>query len=168
MKEKKAFWLHIPFNLLDVFLILLVILCLVGVFQRRNLRALFAGTEELETYTVSFEIKEIRTTSATLLKKDTALFIEQDGKRIPLGSVAEISGSVATVYLQNTEGATVVAAYPADTYYDIEGQLTCRGIDNNGAFLLEGKAYLAAGQTVIAQSENADFELRIVNIVKNN
>ena len=49
---------------------------------------------------------------------------------------------------------------------DGTGTLNCRGVEREGRFLLEGKAYLAVNQTLKAYTESGDFELRITGIQK--
>ena len=59
---------------------------------------------------------------------------------------------------------------PEDNYeylLDLTGKLSCRGITQDGSFLLEGKTYLAVNQTIMAYTEKADFEIRIIAIEKN-
>ena len=168
--ETKSVFSRIRFNLVDVALILLAILAIVGVWQRKNLQQLFDSGEALESYTVTFEIKKIRSTTADLLEKGTALYLEEGDTQVPLGTLAEqVSTSAATVYLQNSEGETVKAVYPQDNFeylLDAVGVLNCRGIEHNGAFLLEGKSFLAVNQVINAYTETADFEIRITSIQK--
>ena len=59
-KETKNIFSRIRFNVVDAVLILLAILAIVGVWQRKNLQRLFDSGEALESYTVTFEIKKIR------------------------------------------------------------------------------------------------------------
>ena len=158
-------------NILDIVLILLVILCIVGVWQRSNIQKLFASGDDLESYTVTFEIRKLRSTAADLLTADTALYTESDGVRVSLGYLAETpSVSAAVEYMYDENGNIVEAVYPEDDYeylLDVTGKLSCRGITQDGNFLLEGKTYLAVNQTIVAYSEKADFEIRIIGIEKN-
>lgn len=169
-EEKKKFAPRIRLNVFDVLLVLLAILCVVGVWQRHNLQKLFESDETLEAYTVTFEVRKMRSTTANLLQKDTMLYLEDDGERVSLGALAErVSASAATVYLQDQSGNTVKAVYPQDEFeylLDVNGTLNCRGVMHNGTFLLEGKTYLAVNSTVMAHTETADFEIRIVGIEK--
>jgi len=168
--ETKKIFSRIRFNVVDAVLILLAILAIVGVWQRKNLQKLFETGEALESYTVTFEIKKIRSTTVDLLEKGTALYLEDNDTQVSLGTLAEqVSTSAATVYLQNNEGETVKAVYPQDSFeylLDANGVLNCRGIEHEGTFLLEGKAYLAVNQVVRAYTETADFEIRITGIQK--
>ena len=162
--KKSSFFFRV--NLLDVVLVLLVILCIVGIFQRANLRALFENSEEQESFTVTFEARCVRSTTVNTLTKDTVFYVMDGDTRVTLGSLSDISGSVATVYLQDKDGETVKAVYPKDTYYDVTGTLLCRGISNDGSFLAGGKTYLAANQTLCAYTEQADIEIIITSIAK--
>ena len=169
MEEKKKMRFRI--NLLDIVLILLAILCVVGVFQRRNIEKLFESGEAMESYSIRFEIRKMRSSTVELLQADTALYLEEDGRRVSLGTIAEApSVSASVVYLPDGEGGTVEAVYPEDAYeylQDVKGTLLCRGVVHDGSFRLEGSTYLAVNQTVKAYTENADFEIRILAIEKN-
>lgn len=158
------------FNLLDAALVLLLVFALLGVWQRSNLQNLFTTDELLENYTVSFEIKKVRSTTVDLLQKDTALYIMNNGERVDLGTLNEqVAASAATVYLQDRNGNTVKAVYPQDAHeylLDVTGDLTCAGVENQGSFFAAGKLHLAINQTVSVQTETADFEIRITGIQK--
>ena len=158
------------FNLLDASLILLLILSLIGVWQRANLQKLFTSDEPLDNYTVSFEIKKVRSTTVDLLQKDTVLYIMNDEERVDLGTLNEqVAASAATVYLQDRNGNTVKAVYPQDAHeylLDVTGTLSCAGVENEGSFFVGGKLHLTINQTVSVQTETADFEIRITGIQK--
>lgn len=167
-KNKKA--RRFPLNVFDVALILLAVLCIVGVFQRNNLQQMFEKKEALENYTLTFEVKQMRNTAASLLVQGTELYLTDREARVSLGTLSGPFNAVpATVYLQDKNGNTVKAVYPEDDYeclQDGTGTLNCRGIEHEGRFLLEGKTYLAVNQTVTAYTESADLEIRITGIQK--
>jgi hypothetical protein len=167
MKERKS---ERRFNILDAALILLLILAIVGVWQRSNLQKLFTVEELLDPYTVTFEIKKVRSTTVDLLQKDTALYMIDGEERVALGTLTQqVAASAATVYLQDREGNTVKAVYPQDAHeylLDVSGELACAGVEHDGSFLVGGRLYLAVNQTVIVQTESADLEIRITGIEK--
>ena len=169
-EERKKAPSRFHFNIFDVVLILLAVLCVVGVWQRKNLQGLFESGEALESYTMTFESRQVRSTTAALLTKDTELYLEQEGVKVSLGTIGEqVLPLAATVYLQDKNGQLVEAVYPEDDYeylQDVTGTLSCRGIEQNGSFLLGGEIYLAVGQTVLAHTEMADFEICITGIQK--
>ena len=168
-REERKPKTHLRFNLLDAVLILLAVLCVVGVWQRHNLQKLFASDAETESFAVTFEIKQLRSTTVDLLEKDTAFYLVEQGEEIALGVLQErVSASAATVYLQDAAGNTVTAVYPEDNYrylLDVNGILTCRGVMSDGTFLLNGRTYLAVNQVMAVYTEAADLEIRITGIV---
>jgi hypothetical protein len=170
-KLLKWWYLAIPAINFAVVLVLLVILCIVGVWQRSNIHNLFSSGDELSDYTVTFEIRKLRSTAADLLVADTALYIEEGGANIALGTlIGSPSVSAAVEYMYDEDGNIVEAIYPEDDYeylLDVTGKLSCKGVTEEGGFLLGGKAHLAVNQTLMAFTERADFEIRIVKIEKN-
>ena len=170
MKDEKNTTARVRFNILDAVLILLAILCIVGVWQRNNLQNLFTKNEEMDAYSVSFEIRQLRSTSAALLVKDTELYLEEGGERIVLGTLAEnASSAAASVYFEDQNGKIQEAFFPrVDHEYllDVKGKLNAHGVEHNGAFLLNGQMHLAVNSTVVVHTETADLEIRITNIEK--
>ena len=167
MNEKKT---RRHFNLLDVAIILLALLAVVGVWQRRNLQDLFTTEEVLESYTVTFEVKKIRSTTLDQLQKGTELYLSEDDEQFSLGVLSQqLSVAAATVYLQNQDGETVKAVYPQDNHeylLDADGVLSCEGVTHDGSFLLGGRVYLAINQIVDVRTETADLQIRITGIEK--
>ncbi len=167
MKEKRT---GRRFSLLDAVLIVLAVLLLVGVWQRDTLRDLFTTEEVLDEYTVTFEVKKVRSTTGELLKKDVAFTVEQEGERILLGTlVRDVAASAATEQLRDKEGNLVDVVYPEDEYeylWDVGGELRCEGLVRDGSFLVGGKLYLARNKTVHVQTETADFDIVIKDIAK--
>lgn len=158
------------FNVLDAALILLLVLAIVGIWQRSNLQKLFTTEELLDHYTVTFEVKKVRSTTVDQLQENTVLYIMNGEERVDLGTLTQpLSASAATVYLQDREGNTVKAVYPQDSYeylLDAGGVLSCEGVEHDGSFLVGGKLYLAVNQTVSVQTERADLQIRITSIEK--
>jgi hypothetical protein len=158
------------FNIFDAVLILLVILCVVGVWQRKNLQSLFQSGDSLEEYTVTFEARKMRSTTAALLTPETTLYLEEGGRRVTLGTVTDQVLPLASVeYLKDKNGQIVEAVYPQDDYeylQDVSGTLRCRGLTHNGTFMLEGEVYLAVDRVIAVSTELADFEIRITGIQK--
>ena len=167
MKEKRR---SRRFGLLDAALIVFLLLALIGAWQRENLKELFTVDEVLEEYTVTFEIKKVRSTTGELLKKDVAFTLEDDGERMLLGTlVRDVAASAATEELRDAEGNLVDVVYPEDEYeylWDVSGELRCAGLVRDDTFLVGGKTYLARNKVVAVQTETADLEIVIKDIVK--
>lgn len=169
MKEKKK---GRRIGLLDVVIVLLVLFAVVGLWQRRHLENLFTTDEVLERYTVTFEIKKVRSTTGELLKKDTAFYVKEGEELISLGVLEQdVAASAASETLRDAEGNVVTAVYPEDKneyLWDVSGVLVCEGLERDGAFLAGGKTYLAYNKTMLAQTETADLEIVIKGIEKVN
>ncbi len=167
MKEKRT---ERRFNLLDAALLLLVLLLALGVWQRQNLQRLFTVDEVLDEYTVTFEIKKMRSTTVDLLDDGTVFYTENEGERLELGTLTgQVAASAARVELYDRNGQLVQAVYPQDPYeylLDVTGTLKCAGVERDGSFLLGGKMYLAYNKTVVVQTESADFEILITGVAK--
>ena len=167
MKDKKN---GRRFNLVDAALILLVLLAVVGVWQRENLKTLFTTEQVLDEYVVTFEVKKMRSTTGELLKKGTVFTVESDGERMVLGTLArDVAASAATESLRDKNGEEVSVVYPEDEYeylWDVSGELHCEGIERDGTFLVGGHLYLARNKRVLVQTETADFEIVIKSIEK--
>ena len=169
------------FGLLDLALVLLAIVALLGVWQRNNLKKLFAQEELLEEYVITFEIKKVRSTTAQLLQKDVVLYVENGEDLVTLGALTQpVAVSPATVYLPATgsgmSGKTVSmveAVYipikdyeEYENYQDAGGELACLGIERDGAFFVSGELVLVKGQQILAQSETVDVVITILDYRK--
>ena len=158
------------FTLLDAALILLALLAVVGVWQRHNLQNLFVTESVLEEYTITFEVKKLRSTTVDHLKQGTALYVQDGDEQILLGTLSQnVAASAATEELYDKNGNRVQAVYPQDEYeylLDVTGVLSCRGLVRDGSFLLGGRMYLANNKTVSVRTETADIEITIKGIEK--
>lgn len=163
------------FSLLDLALVLLALLAIVGLWQRNNLKKLFAEEEILERYVITFEIKKVRSTTAQELKKDVALYTYNGDEIVDLGTLnQQVAVSPASVYLphRGTGGGTVEmveAVYPLDDYeyyQNAGGELSCLAIERDGAFYLGGKMLLVKGQQISAKTETVDVEIVLVDFYK--
>ena len=170
MSEEKKAPGRFHINLFDVILILLAVLCIVGIWQRNNLQRLFEDEQATDVYTVSFEIRCLRDTSVQYLTSGTVLYTDSGEERVTLGT---ISGEVAVVdaweYLpcvdENGETSYVQAYYPEDLS-TVKAVLNTHGLLHDGIFHVEGVFGLSVNQTVVAHTDNADFEILVTAIEK--
>ena len=157
-------------NLFDVILVLLLVLCIVGVWQRNSLQSWFEDEQIKDVYTVSFEIKELRDTSIRYLTAGTALYVTVGEERIPLGTIAgEVAVIDAAKHLphQDAEGNTVlVEAYYPDDLSTVKAVLNCHGVRLESGFFVDGRLAISVGQVLSAYTENADFEIFVTAITK--
>ena len=153
------------FNVIDLFLILLVILCILGVYFRSQISEWIGVEKNLEEYSIGFKVSEVRYTSSKYLQSGSAVYF--DGGNVMIGTVdGNCTVLPAEVYIDGPEGIPVKVNYPKDTYVDISGRIKCQGIQKENGFYLDGTYSLAPGSTVNVRTEMLNFSMTITEISK--
>lgn len=144
----------LKFGALDIFIILVVLVCAVSIAFRyvSNKQSDVGGSAPLENYVVSFEILDIKDTSAQHYMEPGTNFylVESDAL---LGSLREgITIRDAEKYYEMPNGEIVLAQNNAtgELYrVDVEGSFDVKGrVDNSGRFLLGGNTYIGINKEV--------------------
>lgn len=152
MSEEKKSGAGVRFNLLDVALIVLALLCVISVWQRGNLKRIFEEGGVYQPYTVSFVAESISQGTADALQKDTVLYIEEDGTRVTLGTLND----------------TVSVTMRGNWSVNISGSMTCMVLQKDGRYFLRNGPQLALNMPLLAESETATLRLTVVEIEKSN
>ncbi len=152
------------FNLMDVMIILLVLLCVAGVVIRAGGFTMHKS-RPLDAYEIRFAVSNIAATSeAALVTGDTFTLVDHD---MELGTFTGIeSVKPAVVYMNSEQGRVVPAEYPENTRIDVIGTVAVDGISEGGGFLLGGTLQLTPGVSYRVQSEHMDFVIEILDIEK--
>lgn len=154
---------RIRFNLVDLVLIIAVLACVTGVYLRYNVSEQFGVNHELNTFTLSFEINNIRYTSADAFPEGDAFYLKSPDKL--LGTLLSIDSTSPTeVVYTDDKGNYKTAYYPEDTRIDLTGRLQTTGIMTESGFLLDGNTFLAPGQTYAVQTPRIDISVTITAI----
>ncbi len=152
------------FNLMDVIIILLALLCIAGIIIRVGRFDIFDKGEILNRYNIRFSISNIAYTSEEYLIPGTLRLADHD---MNLGTFTGVESSTpAVVYLNNEQGRLVRVQYPPETRIDVIGNVTVDGKTEGNNFLLDGKVQLLPGCTYRVQSEYMDFTIKILDIEK--
>ena len=160
-QQKNAARVH--FNLVDLVLIIAVLACLVGVYLRYSAGDDFGVNHELEQYVLSFEINNIRYTSADAFAEGDALYL--DGKDTVLGKIMSIdSTSPSEVIYTDDKGDYKTVYYPEDTRIDLTGRMLSDGVMSDRGYLLGGNTYLAPGQTYYVETPQINVSVTITDI----
>ena len=152
MSEERKGNGNIRFNLLDIALIALALLCVVSVWQRSNLKKIFEESGVYQSYTVYFSATEVSQGVVDALTAGTTLYVENEGTRCLLGT---LNDSV-TVDKRSTWS------------FDISGAVTCMILQKDGHYFLKNGPQIALNQRFFAQSETAILDLVVVSIAKSN
>lgn len=157
---------------LDVFIILALAACMVSVGLRfvsvRN--SSVSRNVQMENYIVSFEVNDIRDSSAKkFMEKGTNFYLEDSN--LLLGSLREgITISDSEKYYEMPNGEVVLAKNNStgDLYrVDVEASLDCTGTMNEeGSFLLNGNQYIGINQELEIYSKYLAITIKITGITK--
>ena len=154
-------------NVLDVVLILLLAFCIVGVWQRDNLKKIFDAEVEATAYRVTFEIKALPLSMAESLVDETALYLEEDGELSRLSTLDGAPTKTPTVaYTVDEEGNTVVVTYPTEGEYarfDLRAAFSCTGVLRESSLVCD-EVTLTVGETLRLSTETGSFEILILSI----
>ena len=157
---------------LDIFIIFAVLSCIIGVgiryFTTKNTS--ISNTAQLEDYILTFEIYNIRDSSAqNYLEKGTNFYLQSNNERI--GTLREgVTVREAERYEEMPDGRVVKISNngTGDLYrVDVEGSFDCKGILNeNGSFLLNGNHYIGINKEISIYSKYVTFTVKITGIAK--
>ena len=154
------------FNIIDLFIIIVVLLCVVGIYFRSQIAEWVGVEKSLEEYSVSFEVSEIRYTSGKYIAPGNEVYIQNSG--MYLGTIeGNCTILPSEMYVENSNGDQLAVNYPKDTRVDVTGQVKCMGIAKADGFYLNGTYPLSPGTTVNVYTEMLNFSFTITDIVKN-
>ena len=162
------------FGVLDAVIILLIIVAVVGVYFRYNIIDFVSSMRNLENYSVSYSVENIRYTTPTpnFINIGDEVYFADDGEHFgTLTNVSENAGVMnvtpASEYFTKSNGEVVEIMYPdSQSRVDAVGRLICTGnYSDEGGFLVNGKTFIAAGQYVAVRTEYVSLTIRIEEII---
>lgn len=170
-KKEKAERKSPRFGVLDAVIILIVIIAVVGVYFRYNIIELVNGTKNLDDYTVSYSIENIRYTTPNYINVGDEVYFADNGEHFgTLINASENMGALiitpASEYFTASTGEIVEVFYPdSQSRVNAQGRLECRGrYSDEGGFLVNGSAFVASGQLVDVKTEYVTVTIRIEEI----
>ncbi len=153
---------RIPFNAVDIAIVLLILACIIGIYLRFERESQIA-TGEGEEYTVEFVCEKVRYTTGDYIRGDLQVFMT-DGER-KLGTLGQTV--VKPSFEEKTvNGRKIIAHYPSDTLVDIYSSVTVKGIMTANGFLIGGDTYIAPNSILDISAKNVDMTVRVLSIRK--
>lgn len=158
------------FNVMDAFIILVVLVCIVSFVYRLNLIDGIGVSNTNEEYSLYFEIEDIRNTSTnSLIPGDTVRLVETDEK---MGRFDEIVQNIPALATYTEDGRGIY--YPPEneenkydeTRYYVTGYISVSGRMTDTGFLLNGNTYIAPNSTLLIVTEHIQVSIKVVNIIK--
>ena len=158
------------FNVMDAFIILLILVCIATLVYRLNLIDGMGVSNENEEYTLYFKIEDIRNTSIdSLVPGDNVRIVSTDER---VGTLAGLLEHIPALATYTEDGRAIY--YPEEvkenkydeTRYYVTGNITVSGRMTDTGFLLNGKTYIAPNSTLEIITEHIQVSIKVVNIIK--
>ena len=153
------------FNVLDAFIILVAVLCIVGIYFRSNIQSWVGAEKELDEFQITLVVEKVKSTSNQYISLGDKIYMSND---LELGRIDSFSSFPAKTYITDGNGTPVEVSYPEDTYIDISIVVNCRGLQNEDGFYLNGTYPVTPGSTIEGHTEIIDFSFTVTEIVKTN
>lgn len=158
---------------LDVFIIVILIMCIVSIGLRvfSNKTSDISESTQLENYTVSFKVMGIRDSSArNYITKGTKFYLNDSNVYIGAINNGDITITDAQKYYDALDGSTVSATNTGtgDLYkVDVEAAFDVEGkTDSSGRFLLGGNQYIGENQELQIHSKYLSITILVTEITK--
>ena len=158
--ENKAY--KYKFNAVDAFIIVLAMLCAIGIYFRSNIKSWVGIDKELKEYKITFTVESIKSTSDQYLAVGNEVYVSSTG--LSIGTLSTCSSVPSTATVENELGEAIEVTYPENTYIDVTGTITCKGIEKEDGFYLKGSYVISPGTVISANTEMLDFSLTVISI----
>lgn len=150
---------------LDIFITILVLMCIAGVIIRVYVGRdgiLPDGSAETSEYAVSFEIKNAIPELSTYLSSGESLYDEGGVLFGTLGGTLTVTP--AQIFVEDNEGKYVPAYSSSEN--DIRGTIMLEGYYAEYGFLVNGKTYIAPNFEIKLSTGMATFTAKVTGISK--
>ena len=156
---------RLPFNIVDLFILILVLAFFVGIILRIGNFTFSGGDSDLSSYRIQFSVTDIAESSVDHFK--TADTVTVAGSGAVLGRIEMINTvEPTTAYVKNADGEIVLATYPVGTRVDVTGSVIAKGKVENNCFMLGGTTRITPGDSFSVKTEHMDFVLTVLDIAK--
>lgn len=153
------------FNVLDVFIILVAVLCIVGIYFRGNIQSWVGAEKELDEFQITLVVEQVKSTSNQYISLGDKIYT---GNGLELGRIDSFASFPAKTYINDANGTPIEVSYPENTYIDISIVVNCRGLQNEDGFYLNGTYPITPGSVIAGHTEIIDFSFTVTEIVKTN
>lgn len=152
------------FNMIDVLIIVLVILCVVGIYFRSHIMQWVGIDTQIKDYSITFQVSEIRASSEKYFAAGERIYL--DSPEMSFGVIdGNCSVTPAEKFITTADGIITSVTYPEATYVDVVGSVKCEGaFRSEEGFYLEGSYLITPGMTLKVHTEKLDFVITVVNI----
>ncbi|MBO4264542.1 MAG: hypothetical protein J5922_00495 [Clostridia bacterium] len=169
-KKKK-----LPFNVIDILIVLIIIALGFGAIARTKLRSSTADAQNVKAV-ITFKMSDVSKESADKIKVGTVLYQNTDSRLI--GTVISADEPVLyEEYIEGEDGKLVLSTYNGEdenadaiqnARYSKTFAVECYGSDTAGAYSIGGVRYVAPNALLDLISLDSEFSATILSIeIKN-
>lgn len=155
----------VSFNIIDIFILIFVIACFVGIVIRVGNFHLFDESDKLDEYRIGFTVNDISAASDDYFITGDTLTIAENG--LVLGKLEMINSIEPTeIYVKNDEKGFETVKYPSNTRIDVKGTFISKGSMKIDGYKLGGDFHIASGDSFLVYTEHMNFVLTVTDISK--
>lgn len=160
-QKKRGLPSRSSFNVIDIAILLLILVCAVGIYMRYGMEKTIASGEG-EVYDIRFVCEDVRYTTANYVNTGDTLYFT--GTNLPFGTITDTVVIRPSSEEVSVNGNNLTVYYPSDTIVDISGAVRVKGIMTENGFLIDGSSYIAPNTVVHISNKLADISIRILSV----
>ncbi len=160
-QKKRGLPLRSSFNVIDVAILLLILVCAVGIYMRYGMEKTIAAGEG-EVYEIRFVCEDVRYTTANYVNTGDALFFTDN--HLPFGTITDTVVIRPSSEEISVNGNNLTVYYPSDTIVDISGSVRVKGIMTENGFLIDGSSYIAPNTVIHISNKLVDLSVRVLSL----
>ncbi len=152
------------FNVLDWVIVIILLICAVSFVLRFQRKDEISGASIEGKYAISFEVNDVRYTSADAFVKGDRVYVATDDTFIGIFDRLD-SNNPAAHYVENVPTGVVKVYYPEGTRVDLTGTIISDGVMNDDGYFAGGSYYLAPGKKLTIYTGHIFVEIVLTDIV---
>lgn len=152
------------FNVLDLVILIVLILCIAVFVFRYYQRSDISGEAVTGKYELSFSVSNVKYTTADAFVKGDNVYVATDDTLI---GVMESIDSKPAVYYADDPGAGIKRVfYPEGTRVDLAGTIISEGIVNDDGYFAGGSYFLAPGKKMTIYTGHVYVDIILTDIAE--
>jgi len=165
MERNNSKQTKVSFNIIDVFILIFVVACFVGLVMRIGNFSILDNNEDLNEYRIHFSVSDISSDSSDYFIMGDTITVADRGLVLgKLEMIDSISPTEILVEVGYNEFKKV--KYPSETRVDISGTIISPGTMDYNGFKLGGVTHIAPGETFLVHTEHMNFVMTVTDIAK--
>lgn len=155
----------VSFNIIDIFILIFVVACFVGLVIRVGNFNILDNGQDLNEYRIHFSVSDISSESEDyFMMGDTVTVVDRGIVLGKLEMIDSISPAETLVKIGDNEFKKV--KYPSETRVDLTGTIISPGTMDYNGFKLGGVTHVAPGETFLVHTEHMNFVMTVTEIAK--